>query len=401
MFQSFPKPQPDGILQLTQDYKADPRQNKIDLGIGVYRDATGRTPIMAAVKQAEERLLAERDSKAYLGLLGDVGYSKAVSQMALGDLSDVLDDAGRLARMQTPGGSGALRLGFELIQSARPDATVWVPGPTWPNHVPVLTKAGLEHKVYPYYDATTGSVDMEGMLAALGEVPEGDIVLLHGCCHNPTGADLDAETWARVADVIKDRGALAFVDMAYQGFGGGMEEDAVGVRKIFEALPEAVLTYSCSKNFGIYNERTGVLLVTCDTADNCERTMGQLKTLARVNHSMPPDHGAAIVSTILADEALRAAWMDELNAARARVQGMRQALSQAFRDAGHGARFDHLERCRGMFSILGIEEAAVRALRDNHGIYMPGSSRVNVAGMQLEQVPTLVAAVTETIGVPA
>ncbi|MEM9579427.1 MAG: amino acid aminotransferase [Pseudomonadota bacterium] len=397
VFQHFPLPEPDGILQLTQDFKADPRQGKIDLGVGVYRDAQGRTPIMASVQAAEARLAAERDSKAYLGLLGDVAFSTCVSRLVLGDLSDALDGDGRLARIQTPGGSGALRLGFELIKRARPDCTIWVPGPTWPNHVPVLTQSGLTHKTYPYYDAKTGSVDTAAMMAALAQIPAGDVILLHGCCHNPTGADLGPEHWADVAALLAERGIVPFVDMAYQGFGDGLEEDAHGVRAIFSKMPEALLSYSCSKNFGIYNERTGVLLVSSESGDTSLRTLGQMKALARVNHSMPPDHGAAIVATILQDEDLRANWLDELNGARNRVTGLRRSLSQAFREAGHGTRFDHLEKCRGMFSILGLSAEDVATLRREHAIFMPASSRVNVAGLQQEHIPALVQAVTRTL----
>lgn len=394
VFQVFPEPQPDGILQLTQDFRADPREGKIDLGVGVFRDDSGATPIMAAVREAEGRLLAARETKAYIGLLGDVAFAEAITNLALGA---ALAGTDRLANIQTPGGTGALRLGFDLILSARPEATVWVPGPTWLNHIPLITRAGLKHKVYPYYNAATGAVDFEAMMEAVAAIPAGDVILLHGCCHNPSGADLDLEQWRQIAAMLASGGVVAFVDMAYQGFGDGPDPDAAGLRTIFSALPEALMGYSCSKSFGLYRERTGLLCVQCETARDKTHVLGQMKLLARTSHSMPPDHGAAVVSTILRDDALRADWLAELDGARLRVVSLRSALAEAFGVAGFGDRFDFLKDNKGMFSLLGIGADAVARLRERYGVYMPASGRINIAGLQAQQVSRLVEAISDCL----
>lgn len=393
MFQAFPEPVSDGILQLAQDYRADPRQEKIDLGIGVFRDAKGNTPIMGAVRAAEEKLLSESSSKAYLGPVGDLIYLRELATLALGESGN--DET--VVRLQTPGGCGALRVGLELVKQGDPDATVWVPSPTWPNHIPMVGSAGLGFKEYPYFDRASGTVDVQAMIDAVAKIPAGDVILLHGCCHNPTGADLSEQEWQSLSKIIAERGILPFVDMAYQGFGDSLEGDAQGMRAVFDAVPEAILTYSCSKNFGLYNERTAMLLVKCESEANAVHTLALLKKLTRVNYSMPPNHGAAIVRTILTDAELTQSWKTELDQMRQRVVELRQHLSRAFRDAGFQTRFDFLIGNKGMFSMLGISRDEVAVLRRDYAVYMTDDSRINIAGLQSAQIPALVQAIGRVI----
>ena len=385
-----PQPQ-DKILQLIQMYKDDPRADKIDLGVGVYKDATGLTPVMRAVKAAEQQLWQAEVSKTYTGLAGDPAFNAAIVQLILGD-----GFAGRAASVATPGGTGAIRQALELIKLASPTATVWISNPTWPNHPSIIRYLGMPMQTYRYFDAVTGGIDFAGVLDDLGKVKAGDAVLLHGCCHNPTGANLDAAQWRQVADVLAARGAIPFIDLAYQGFGDGLDADAAATRMIATQFPEVIIAASCSKNFGIYRERTGVLIALGD-ASRRVITQGNLAFLNRQNYSFPPDHGARLVTMILADDALRADWMAELEDVRLNMLALRQGLADALRLASNSDRFDFVATHRGMFSRLGLTEDQVNSLRDLHGIYMVGDSRINIAGLNTATVPILAAAIMSVL----
>lgn len=394
MFEKLGTPKPDSILQLAADFAADPRKDKIDLGIGVYKDDEGRTVVLDSIKEAEKRILAGQDTKSYVGLLGDVAFNRLMAEIILAENAG--DD--RVSVIQTPGGSGALRLGFELVASVSAQATVWVPDPTWPNHIPMLTAGGLKHVEYPYLDRATGEVAFEPMLAALKKVPAGDLVLLHGCCHNPTGANLLPSQWDAIAAALAANGTMVLVDLAYQGFGEGLDEDAYGTRALFKALPEMIITASCSKNFAIYRERTGVAIAVSKDGDVAARTIGKMKSLARANYSMPPDHGAAAVRTILADGDLRAQWERELDGMRGRILKLRADVAAEFRRQLNDDRFDFLEHNRGMFSLLGITDEQVATLREDHGIYIVGGGgRINVAGLRADTIGPFVAAVKSVL----
>ncbi len=397
MLENLDMPPPQRILQVAANYQADSRDHKMDLGIGVYRDENGNTAVLDVVKTAEERILKNQDSKSYLGLLGDVRFSEAVTELILGEHVD----RARTAAIQTPGGSGALRLLFELIKLANTGATVWVPDPTWDNHLPTMLQAGLTVKVYPYFDRKSLEVDSTSMKQALEKIPSGDVVLFHGCCHNPTGASLSNDDWDAIADIALRRRFIPFIDFAYQGFGDGLDADAYGVRVLADRLPELLVTASCSKNFAIYRERTGLAMVISENAEISDRTLEQMKTLARVNHSMPPDHGAAIVKTVLEDGSLKRQWLGELESMRARMIRLRQALADAFRQKTGTDRYDFLARHRGMFSLLGVTPDQVEQLRDDYAIYLIDDSRMNIAGLREDRVDDLVNAVIEVGGLEA
>ena len=392
MFDALTAQPQDKILQLIQMFKDDPRTDKIDLGVGVYKDATGLTPIMRAVKAAEKQLWDTEKTKTYTGLAGEPAFNTAIVQLILGaGYSD------RVASVATPGGTGAIRQALELIKLASPTATVWLSNPTWPNHPSIIKYLGMQMREYRYFDATTGQIDFDGMLADLGGIPAGDVALLHGCCHNPTGANLTAAQWAQVADALQARGAIPFIDLAYQGFGDGLDEDAASTRMIAARFPEMLIAASCSKNFGIYRERTGVLIALGDASRRAV-TMGNLAFLNRQNYSFPPDHGARLVTMILADDALRADWRAELEAVRLNMLSLRQTLADELRRATNSDRFDFIAAHRGMFSRLGLTETQVNSLRDQHGIYMVGDSRINIAGLNARTVPILVAAIALLVG---
>jgi len=390
MFDQLKAQPQDKILQLIAMFRDDPRTTKIDLGVGVYKDATGLTPVMRAVKAAEKKLWETETTKTYTGLAGEPAYNAALSAMILGDA--VATD--RLASIATPGGTGAIRQALELIRLATPEATVWISNPTWPNHPSIIKFLGMKMAEYRYFDAATRGVDFAGLMADLATVKAGDVVLLHGCCHNPTGANLDAAQWDQVITLLAQRGAIPLVDLAYQGFGDGLEEDAAATRKIAAAFPEVLIAASCSKNFGIYRERTGIL-IGIGAAAGKGVLQGNLNFLNRQNFSFPPDHGARLVTMILEDAALRADWMDELEEVRRNMLTLRQSLADELRKATNSDRFDFVATHRGMFSRLGLTEAQVNTLREDHGIYMVGDSRINIAGLNTRTVPILAAAIAQ------
>lgn len=380
MFEALSPLPPDAILGLMSAFREDPRSAKIDLGVGVYKDEGGNTPVLESVKLAEARLLEHEDTKAYIGPAGDEGYNQRVARLILSDdLSGVSSD--RVSVVQTPGGCGALRAAAELLVRCSDEATLWVPDPTWANHVPLLGDAGLTIREYPYFDATTSSVRFDEMAACLGQLGRSDIVLLHGCCHNPCGADLDRQQWDAVVELAGRTGFTPFVDLAYQGFGDGLDEDAYGVRQLAAHATELIIASSCSKTFGLYRERTGAVVVLSETAKHAAAVKSQLLSIIRGIYSMPPAHGAAIVDQILSDTELAALWTRELAAMRDRINSLRTLLVSRFREKGAGNRFDFIARQRGMFSFLGIDERQVSLLRERHGIYMVGSGRINVAGV--------------------
>ena len=382
----------DKILQLIALYRDDPRQDKIDLGVGVYKDASGLTPVMRAVKAAEQRLWQVETTKTYTTLAGDPAFATAMTTMILGE-----GHSDRAAAVATPGGTGAIRQALELIKLAAPLATVWLSNPTWPNHPSIIKYLGMKSAEYRYFDAKTCGIDFAGLLDDLSQVQPGDVVLLHGCCHNPTGANLDASQWAQVVTLLQQRGAMPFVDLAYQGFGDGLEEDAAATRLIAKNFPEVLIAASCSKNFGIYRERTGLLIALTDPARKAV-TQGNLNFLNRQNYSFPPDHGARLVTMILNDPTLRADWQAELEDIRRNMLTLRQSLADHLRRATNSDRYDFVAHHRGMFSRLGLTEAQVLHLRDQHGIYMVNDSRINIAGLNAQTVPILAAAIAAVGG---
>tara|TARA_R110002049_G_scaffold81310_3_gene206623 strand:- start:566 stop:1747 length:1182 start_codon:yes stop_codon:yes gene_type:complete len=388
------KPQPaDKIIELIALYAADTRADKLDLGVGVYKDEAGKTPIMGAIKAAEARLLEAQASKSYVGLLGDLNFVAAMRDMVLADAVP----AARVVGAQTPGGTGAIRQLFEMIRMASPDATVWLSDPTWPNHPAILKHVGLKGASYRYFDSATCAVDFAGMMEDLAHAKAGDIVLLHGCCHNPTGANLDAAQWQAVGDLLLERGLIPMIDIAYQGFGDGLDADAAGLRGLAERVPQMLIAASCSKNFGVYRDRVGVALAIAADADQAQLAKGALTTLNRLNYSFPPDHGAVVVATVLADTALRASWQAELEAMRLRMLDLRNALAAALRKATNSDRFDFIADHRGMFSRLGLTTEQVQKLRSEYGIYMVGDSRFNVAGLPAERLDWLAGAIAKVL----
>lgn len=389
MFESLRQLPQDPILQLMQMFRDDPRPHKVDLGVGVYKDATGHTPIMSAVHKAEHRLLAGETTKSYVGPAGSAGFNERMARLILGEGNSLIRES-RASVIQTPGGCGALRMAAEFFRLCQPDTTVWVSTPTWANHMPLLGGAGLRIREYPYLNRETLTVDFAAMCDTLEGARAGDVVLLHGCCHNPSGADLTFDQWQQVTGLIQRKELLPFVDMAYQGLGEGLEEDAAGLRYLADQVPEMVIAASCSKNFGLYRERTGALMLISATGAINNAALSQLLSVVRSHYSMPPAHGAAIVETILGDGALRTEWQQELDGMCERILGLRHAFADALAPAGE---FGFIARQRGMFSFLGITQEQVRRLREEHGIYMLESSRVNVAGLNDQVLPRVTSAV--------
>lgn len=394
MFETLQPPPPDKIMALSAAFRADPRGDKLDLGVGVYKDEAGETVIMRAVKEAERRLLASQTTKTYLSPAGDEGFNRALAELALG--AGAPHD--RLAVVQTVGGSGAVRLLSDLIAKAERGATVWFSDLTWPNHPAILRQAGLGFRTYPYFDPATRDVDWPAMRAALADAGPGDVVLLHGCCHNPTGANLTPEHWRELTGMAVKNGFTPFIDMAYQGFGDGLEADAAGMRLMAAEVPEMLIAVSCSKNFALYRDRVGCAIALAATPEAALLAKENMKTLARVTYSMPPDHGAAVVRTILGDAELRADWMAELESMRLRMLGLRQALAEALRERTNSDAYDFVARHRGMFSLLGVPPEGIEAMRDRHGVYLIGDSRANIAGLNRSSIATLVEALAAAEG---
>jgi aromatic-amino-acid transaminase len=399
MFERIPTASPDPIFGLSEAFRADPRAGKINLGIGVYRDEQGRTPVLASVKEAEARLLDEQTSMSYLAIEGTEAYGRAVQTLLLGDSSEVIA-SGRVLTAHTPGGTGALRVAGDLLRDQWPDTKVWMPDPTWANHHQVFEAAGLAIRQYPYFDRQRNRVDFGAMLAAVEDIPQGDVVLLHGCCHNPTGADLTPDQWRTLARRLKELGLLPMVDLAYQGFAVGLEADVEGLQALCKEVPEAIACSSFSKNFALYNERVGALTIVASTADAVDAITSQVKLRIRSTYSNPPAHGGAIVTTILGDSSLRRGWEEELSGMRQRIQAMRQLFvasldERAVRLSSEGN--DFLLHQFGMFSFSGLTEHQVAQLREDHAIYVVGSGRVNFAAMTHENVPRVCDAIAAVL----
>ena len=393
MFETLSKAPGDKILALMGEYAADPRPTKIDLGVGVYKDEKGVTAVMTAVRKAEQRILENEKTKTYLGIAGNKGFGAAVLDLALADSVD----RSRVRIAQAPGGTGSLWVLMQLINRARPGATVWVSDPTWPNHNPIAENSGLKVKTYPYFDTVTRGVKFAEMLATLDGLGKDDVVLLHGCCHNPTGANLMPDQWDKVAASLARTGALPFIDLAYLGFGDGLEADAYGTRKVLSSVPEALVAFSGSKNFGLYRERIGAAILVARDAAQADVAQSQLLNIIRGAYSQPPDHGAEIIRTILEDKDLRAEWEAELNAMRARMIRLREKLSEAIRQKSNSEDFDFIAAHRGMFSLLGLPNSVVEHLKANNGVYMIGDSRINVAGIPEDRVGELADALLAAI----
>lgn len=398
MFQSLNPLPADPILGLMAAYRADSNPKKIDLGIGVYKDENGDTPIMSAVKKAEAKILHSQTTKSYVGPTGSADYNAIVAELLFGrSLSESLGK--RRVTVQSPGGCGGLRLAAEFIKSASPEATVWVSDPTWANHMPLLSSAGLKIEQYPYYDYDSHSVRFDEMIDCLAKVSSGDVVLLHGCCHNPCGADLSQEQWQKIRDLALNCGFTVFIDLAYQGLGDGLEEDVYGVRLLAESLPELIVVSSCSKNFGLYRERTGALTVICENDSAATVATTLIAAAARAMYSMPPDHGAAIVQLILNDADLRKEWDAELTVMRNRINGLRAQFVKQIQTTGISEDFSFIEREKGMFSFLGVDVDQVQSLVNDYSIYLVNSSRINVAGINdknIEYLASSLAAVLKT-----
>ena len=382
MFESMQAAPADAILGLITEHENDPRSQKVDLGVGVFRTAEGETPVLDVVKLAEQRLIDTQVSKAYIGTAGDPLFNAAMQELAFADSCDTT----RLMTIQAPGGSGSLRVAASLILRAREGARVWVSEPTWANHIPLLAGAGLTLKPYPYYDTEKHVVQIDQMLEALAAVPRGDIVLLHACCHNPSGLDPTEEEWRTITDVVVERELVPFVDMAYQGFATSLNADAFSVRHLAGRVAEMIVSTSCSKNFGLYRDRVGTLSVLSPDVATRDIVYSQVNNVVRTIYSVPPDHGAVVVNLILNDPELKAAWRIELAEMRGRLQEMRVMLNDALKERAPAHDFSHLVRAVGMFCFLGITPEQVQRLKEDYGVYMVSSSRINIAGITARNV---------------
>ncbi|WP_161442227.1 amino acid aminotransferase [Vibrio sp. V43_P6S15P86] len=383
MFSNLPTPVLDPILSLSVAYRNDDRPNKVDLGIGVYKNSAGETPIMKAIQMAQDVVVETQKTKSYVGLAGCEEFNKSMIDLLLTGTS-AMD---RVAAIQTPGASGALRMLGDLMKVAQPDTTVWISNPSYVNHKPVMEAAGLKVKFYHYFSPETKQVDTAKMMDDLAKAGPSDVVLLHGCCHNPTGADIDFSAWQAITELSQKNGFTPFVDIAYQGFGDGLEEDAKGLRFMADNVEEMLITTSCSKNFGLYRERTGAAIVVGKNMQDVTNAKGKLLTLARSTYTMPPDHGAALVKTILQDDNLTSVWKQELSEMQHRLVSLRQSLCNELRNNHNTDQFDFIEGHKGMFTVLGFSENQMAQLRGDYGIYGVGDGRINIAGLTETHIP--------------
>jgi aspartate aminotransferase len=380
LFQELQQLGSDSILGLMAKYRADPSPSKVDLGVGVYRDLTGNTPVLDCVRRAEQEVLASQSTKSYVAAAGREEFNSAVEALVLGTAHAARRDR-RARTVQAPGGCGALRLGAELIRAAAPAVTVHISDPTWGNHTPLLGSSGLRLERYPYYDTAASALRFEAMLEHIGRAAEGDVVLIHACCHNPSGADLDAGQWQALAQLLRRRRLMPFLDLAYQGFSVDLETDAAGLRLVAEQVPESLIAVSYSKNLGLYRERVGALIVIGESEGRADAMLSHVLQIARGMYSMPPDHGAAIAALIFANASLREQWIEELTRMRTRISDMRGLLALELRRATGDGSFDFIRTQRGMFSLLGVSPQVVERLRVKHHIYMTPDSRMNLAGI--------------------
>ena len=396
MFDKLDVAPPDPILGLEEAFRRDPNPAKINLSVGVYKDADGNTPVFQTVKRAEETILQNEASKSYLGIDGSPDYAAAVQSLIFGPTHPLVG-GGLAVTAHTPGGTGGLRVAGDFVKKINPGACVWVSQPTWPNHPNVFRAAGLKVETYPYFDAINNRLAFDEMLAALDKLPAGDVVVLHGSCHNPTGIDPTAEQWARIADVVEARGLLPLVDFAYQGLAEGLREDAAGVVTLCRPGRELLVASSFSKNFGLYNERVGALTLVADSAAGAQAALSHIKTVIRANYSNPPAHGSKIVTTILKSPELRPEWEAEVAAMRDRIWAMRRSFVAGLKAEGVQRDFSFIERQHGMFSFTGLTKDQVKRLREEYSIYIVDSGRINVAGMTDKSIPILCKAVAEVL----
>ncbi|MBO2692179.1 aspartate/tyrosine/aromatic aminotransferase [Shewanella algae] len=386
----------DPILGLTEAFKADPRTDKVNLGVGIYKDEAGQTPVLKSVKLAEAKLLEEEKTKSYLGIEGVALYNQAVQQLLFGKDNAIIAD-GRAVTAQAPGGTGSLRVAAEFVLSNTDSKTIWISNPTWANHKNIFETAGLEIKEYSYYRAETHDLDFDAMMTDLQQASEGDLVLLHGCCHNPTGIDLNINQWQQVAKLCAEKGLVPLFDFAYQGFGTGIEEDAQGLRAVAALVPELLVANSFSKNFGLYNERIGAVTLVAKDSESAVRAFSQVKRTIRANYSNPPAHGAMIVSTILNDGELNALWQQELTEMRQRIASMRTLFVESLKAEGVDRDFSFISRQNGMFSFSGLNKEQVARLKDEFGVYIVGSGRISVAGMTKTNMPVICKAIAKVL----
>ena len=396
MFEVLPALAPDPILGLSAAFRADPNPNKIDLGVGVYKDEQGNTPIVGAVAQAQLRLLETETSKTYITPQGVQGYIDGMLELLLGKGNQAVL-GNRVAAVQAPGGCGALRILAELLKRCNDNGKVWVSDPTWANHIPLIGNAGLELATYPYFDKNTASIKFDEMLATLKTIPKGDVVLLHACCHNPTGADLTQDQWRQVAEAAQQQGWLPFIDSAYLGFGDDLETDAFGMRLMVESVPEVIIAASCSKNFGLYRERVGLAVMVTANSAQTPIVQSQIQAIARGIYSMPPSYGGALVDIILHDEALKALWVAEVDEMCNRMRDLRSLLVNKLAENGAQKDFSFVNQQKGMFSFLCITPEQVKAVRAEHSVYFVDSSRVNIAGINLTNVDALAKALVSVL----
>ncbi len=396
MFDQIEMAPPDAILGITEAFKSDPNPNKINLSVGVYKDENGVTPILESVRQAEAQVLAEQTTKAYLGIPGSPEYAQAVQQLMFGADHEVVA-SGRAVTAHSPGGTGALRVAGDFLNKNLAGRRIWLSKPTWPNHPAVFAAAGVETKTYPYFDAANNRLDLDAMLGALREIPAGDTVLLHGCCHNPTGIDPTEAQWEQIADTVYERGLLPLLDFAYQGFSDGIDADAVGLRALARPGAELIVCSSFSKNFGLYRDRVGALTMVTADADVAARVTSQLKRCIRTNYSNPPAHGGNIVTTILGSDSLSQLWRQEVDQMRDRINGMRRSLVETLAAKGVTRDFSFITNQRGMFSFSGLTPEQVDALRDRHSVYAVRSGRINVAGITPANIDRLCSAIADVL----
>ena len=393
MFELLKSQPSDKIMELMALYSEDSRSDKLDLGVGVYKDANGVTPIMKAIKESERSLLENQISKSYVGLLGSLEFCKEINYLVL---NDEIEEK-RLAYAQTPGGTGAIHQLLLLLRSTGFSGAVWISDPTWPNHGAILKHLGLNIKKYSYFDEETCEVDFDKMQEDMRDVQNQDVVILHGCCHNPTGANLSLDQWRVLSEIFKEKGVLPLIDLAYQGFGDGLTEDTEGLRKMMTEVPEAMVAVSCSKNFGVYRDRVGVAITMSENQNQKLVALDNLKSFNRLTFSFPPDHGAAVVNQILKDESLKKLWREELEQMRLHMLSLRKNLARSLASETNSDRFNFVERHRGMFSKLGLSESQVETLREENGIYMVSDSRINIAGLRHEIIGSLAQSIANVI----
>ena len=393
MFELLKSQPSDKIMELMALYSEDSRSDKLDLGVGVYKDANGVTPIMKAIKESERSLLENQISKSYVGLLGSLEFCKEINYLVL---NDEIEEK-RLAYAQTPGGTGAIHQLLLLLRSTGFSGAVWISDPTWPNHGAILKHLGLNIKKYSYFDEETCEVDFDKMQEDMRDVQNQDVVILHGCCHNPTGANLSLDQWRVLSEIFKEKGVLPLIDLAYQGFGDGLTEDTEGLRKMMTEVPEAMVAVSCSKNFGVYRDRVGVAIAMSENQNQKLVALDNLKSFNRLTFSFPPDHGAAVVNQILKDESLKKLWREELEQMRLHMLSLRKNLARSLASETKSDRFNFVERHRGMFSKLGLSESQVETLREENGIYMVSDSRINIAGLRHEIIGSLAKSIAKVI----